>query len=360
MNKRIEDPLQIKMMSDPFKYYSAIIKDIQEAQKYIYIELYRFTSDPIGVRFRDNLVRKAKEGVKVKLLIDSWAASSTYSFFSELVEAGGELKFFKKVRLSWDTFTKNHRRDHRKIFVFDDQITYIGSGNIAGYSLNWRESMFRIKGGIAKKFKEIIDQNFEIYKKFFYDKIEYTKSIKYKDYEILRDVPSIIYQPIQRKLLSLINEAKKEILIETPYFLPGSNLRKALMEASSRGVKVKVVIPKKSDVSIMDILSSRYFGELSKQNIKIYFYLPQALHAKLFMVDREVFVIGSANFDYRSFRYQHEICLLGKNKSLIRQIINHSNETLKDSEPFDYNKWLNRPMIQRFFERLLVPFRHFF
>lgn len=355
-----EDHLQIRLMSDPFKYYSAIIKDIQEAQSYIYIELYRFTSDPFGARFRDNLVKKAKEGVKIRLLIDSWAASSTHSFFSELIEAGGEVKFFKKVRISWDTFTKNHRRDHRKIFVIDDNISYIGSGNISGYSLNWRESMFRIKGSIAKKFKAIIEENFKIYNKFFYDKIEYTKSIKYKDYVIIRDVPSIIHQPIQRKLLALINSAKKEILIETPYFLPGSNLRKALMEAASRGVKVKVFIPKKSDVGIMDVLSSRYFGELSRQNIKIFFYLPQALHAKIFMVDREIFVVGSANFDYRSFRYQHEICLLGTNKSLVRQIINHSNETLKDSEAFDYDAWLNRPMIQRFFERVLVPFRHFF
>jgi cardiolipin synthase A/B len=110
----------------------------------------------------------------------------------------------------------------------------------------------------------------------------------------------------------------------------------------------------------MDILSGRYLGELARQNIKMFFYLPQALHAKIFMVDRETFLIGSSNFDYRSFRYQHEICLLGKNKSLIRQIINHSNETLKESEPFDYESWTHRPMIQRFFERVLVPFRHFF
>jgi cardiolipin synthase A/B len=355
-----EDPLQIRMISDPFKYYAAIIKDIQEAQNYIYIELYKFTSDPIGIRFRDNLIKKAKEGVKVKLLIDSWAASSSYSFFANLVEAGGELRFFKKIKFSWDTFTKNHRRDHRKIFVIDDHISYIGSGNISGYSLNWRESMFRIKGDIAKKFKNIINENFEIYNKFFYDKSIYTKSIKFKDYEIIRDVPSMIFQPVQRRLLELINNAKKEILIETPYFLPGSNLRKALMEASLRGVKVKVVIPKKSDVGIMDILSGRYLGELARQNVKMFFYLPQALHAKIFMVDRETFLIGSSNFDYRSFRYQHEICLLGKNKSLIRQIINHSNETLKESEPFDYESWTNRPMIQRFFERVLVPFRHFF
>ncbi len=355
-----EDPLQFKMYSDPFKYFAAMLKDIHEAKDFIYIEIYRFVNDPIGIRFRDYLIKKAKEGVKVKLLIDSWGASSNYHFFSELIENGGELRFFKKIKFSWDTFTKNHRRDHRKIIIIDNDITYIGSGNISGYALNWRESMFRIKGSIAKKMTKIFFENYDIYNKFFYDKNEYTKSVKYHNYLILRDVPALRFQPVQKKLLELINNAQKEVLIETPYFLPGSNLRKALIEASARGVNVKIVIPKKSDVGVMDILTSRYLGELSRQKIKIYFYMPQNLHAKVFMFDRKTFLVGSANFDYRSFRYQHEICLMGENKSLIRQIINHSNETLKESEAFDIESWENRPKIQRFFERVLVPFRHFF
>ncbi len=359
MDKCAEN-LQIKLISDPFKYFSAILKDIEEAKSHIYIEIYRFTTDPIGTRFRDYLIKKVKQGVKVKLLIDSWGASSNYSFFSDFTDAGGELRFFKKIRISWDTFTKNHRRDHRKVFVIDDQITYIGSGNISAYSLNWRESMFRIKGDIAKKFSKIFHQNYELYNKFFYDKNEYTKSVDYHNYQILRDVPSIIFQPVQKKLLRLINTAKKEIFIETPYFLPGSNLRKALMDAADRGVNVNIIIPKKSDIGVMDILSGRYFGELSKHNVQIFFYMPQNLHAKIFMVDRRAFVVGSSNFDYRSFRYQHEICLYGENKSLIRQIVNHVNETIKNSDPFDYEAWTNRPIMQRFFERLLVPFRHFF
>ena len=352
--------MQIKLISDPFKYFTAILKDIEAAKSFVYIEIYRFKNDPIGTRFRDVLIKKAKEGVKVKLLIDSWGASSGYGFFQDLVDAGGELRFFKKIRISWDTFTKNHRRDHRKIFIIDNEITYIGSGNISSYSLNWRESMFRIKGKIAGKFQRVFEENYEIYNKFFYDKNEYTKSIKFGNYIILRDVPSIKYQPVQRKMLELINKAEKEVLIETPYFLPGANLRKALIEASNRGVKVKVIIPKKSDVGIMDILTSRYLGEMAQQKINIHFYMPQNLHAKIFMVDRKAFIIGSANFDYRSFRYQHEICLYGENASLIRQIINHSNETIKETEAFHYESWLYRPMIQRFFERVLVPFRHFF
>ncbi len=355
-----DQSIQFRMFSDPLMFYTAMLNDIKNAKDYIFLEIYRFRNDPLGVRFRDNLVKKCKEGVKVKLLIDSWGAASSQSFFQDLIDAGGELRFFKKVKLNLDTFTKSHRRNHRKILIIDDQITFIGSANIAGYSFNWRESMFRIKGGIARKFKEVFYGNYRIYKKYFYDKIAYTRTIKYGNYEILRDVPSLTQQPVQRKFLKLINQAEREITIETPYFLPGSNLRKALAEASQRGVNVRVIIPKKSDVGIMDLLASKYLGELSEAGIKIFFFLPQNLHAKLFMADKKYFLVGSSNFDYRSFRYMHEICLFGENKSLIRQMVNHTNETLKESEPFDYQRWLHRPVIQRFFEWLLVPFRHLF
>ncbi len=352
--------LQFKMMSDPLVYYTAMLNDIKKASNYIYIEIYRFRNDPMGVRFRDYLVKKCQEGVKVRLLIDSWGASSSVSFFQELLDAGGELRFFKKIRFGWDMFTKGHRRNHRKIIVIDDDITYIGSANISGYSFNWRESVFRIKGPIAKQFKQIIAENYKIYRKYFYDKQAYTKTIRYHDLEILRDVPSIPYQPVKKKFLGLIHAAQKEIVIETPYFLPGSSLRKALSDAAGRGVKVYVHIPKKSDVGILDVLTSKYLGEMAEYGVQIFFFAPQNLHAKLFLADRTHFVVGSSNFDYRSFRYMHEICLAGQQKSLVRQIINHMNETRKKSEAFDFGRWIQRPIIQRFFEWLFVPLRHLF
>ncbi len=352
--------LQIRLIADPLAYYTAMLSDINRAREYIFLEIYRFRNDPIGIRFRDNLIKKCREGVKVRLLLDSWGAASGLAFFQELIEAGGELRFFKKIKLNWDAFTRSHRRDHRKILVIDDEVTWIGSANIAGYSLNWRESMFRIKGAIAKPFKRIISQNYNIYNKYFYDKLSYTRLIKFNGLEIIRDVPSIAFQPVKKKFLELIQAATKEIVIETPYFLPGSSLRKALMDAAMRGVNVYVHIPKKSDVGIMDVLSSKYLGEMAEKGVQFFFYLPQNLHAKMFLSDRKYFVVGSSNFDYRSLRYQHEICLAGEHKSLVRQMISHMNETRRSSEAFDYERWMQRPVIQRFFEWLLVPLRHLF
>jgi cardiolipin synthase A/B len=352
--------LQIKMFSDPLVFLTAMLNDIKGATRYIYLEVYRFRNDPLGIRFRDNLIQKCRQGVEVKLLIDSWGASSNYAFFKDLIDAGGDVKFFKKIKITWDAFTRNHRRDHRKILIIDDHITYIGSANISGYAINWRESVFRIKGEIAKKFKDVVNQNVKIYNKFLYDKIAYTRKINYDKFQIIRDVPSLKHQPVQRKYLELIQKSEKEIFIETPYFLPGSGLRKALMDASERGVKVNIIIPKNSDIHILDVLAGRYLGELWQKKVNIYLYLSQNLHSKIFLVDRTYFMIGSSNFDYRSFRYQHEICLFGEHKSLNRQLVNHFNQTLKDCITFDYYQWLRRPLLQRFFERLLVPFRHLF
>jgi cardiolipin synthase len=158
----------------------------------------------------------------------------------------------------------------------------------------------------------------------------------------------------------LIKNADRQILIETPYFLPGYFLRKVLMEACKRGVEVIVVVPRHSDVMLVDILRNRYLGPLNQQGLQFRYYLPGILHAKAMLVDQSVFAIGSPNFDYRSFRYMHEIVLIGREEAIINQLNDHIRETLKESEPFDYEKWLKRPRLQMFIEWLLLPFRHFF
>jgi cardiolipin synthase len=157
----------------------------------------------------------------------------------------------------------------------------------------------------------------------------------------------------------MIRSAKTSIAIESPYFLPGYILRKLLMEAARRGVDVTIITPKQSDVTMVDIVRSKYLGLLYKSGINLQFYLPYNLHAKLVMVDGTVFSVGSSNFDYRSFRYMHEVMLFGKDKAMIQGFQQHITETLLECEEFDYPKWLRRPMMHKVFEALLIPLRHF-
>jgi len=344
----------------PPDLYQAMLKDIEHAKDYIYLETYKFGNDSIGNRFRNALTKKAKEGVKIKLLIDSWGAGVPLSYFSDMTRCGAEVRYYKKIVLAFDFFTKNHRRNHRKLLIIDDRITYIGSANIAGHSIKWRELQMRISGPISIHFRRNFLTSFKSYNKYLFNKFNYRKSVYFGDFEIVQDIPSIYRQRIKKKFEHLISSATKEIIIETPYFIPGFKLRKLLMDAASRGVDVKVIMPLNSDVKIVDLLRNKYLGMMHRNKVNLLFYIPTNLHAKAALFDNDTFSIGSANFDYRSFRYMYEIAIFGKNPVVVSELRKHIDETLKACIPFDYKAWMNRPLIEKIISQLLVPFRHLF
>lgn len=352
--------LPYRLFNLPAAYFDAMLSDISRARRYVYFEIYKFYDDEIGQLFKEALTRKAAEGVEVKLLIDSWGAAVPDDYFRELTDSGGEVRFFTKIKFVIDFFTKNHRRNHRKLLVIDDEISWIGSANVTAYSLPWRELMLRMEGDMAVSFKKVFNLDFRLYNKYFFEKNSYIRLIRHGDFEIVRDVPSIAKKRINKKFIRLIRNADHQIHIETPYFLPGYFLRKALMDACKRGVEVTVVVPRHSDVMLIDILRNRYLGPLHQRGLKFRYYLPDILHAKAMLVDNEIFAIGSANFDYRSFRYMHEIVIIGREATITGQLKQHIEETLSQTESFDYEKWRNRPRVQQFIEWLLLPFRHFF
>jgi cardiolipin synthase len=349
-----------KLYSDPPRFYEAMLKDIRQAENYIYLEFYKFGNDEVGIQFRDELTKAAARGVQVKLLLDSWGVSYTETFFSELIALGGEVRFFRKILYTFDFFTKNHRRNHRKFLLIDDQISYMGSANITAYSLQWRESMIRFTGSITLMFKRSFLESYKIYNKYIFNKFAYKKSKIIDHFELVEDMPSIYRQRVKTKLERLMRKAKREIIIETPYFLPGHRIRKILADAAKRGINVKIILPMHSDVRSIDLLSSKYLGYYYSNKIKLVFYTLNNLHAKLLLIDGETFGLGSPNIDYRSFRYQHEVMLFGTNKGIIEDIRQHINATLLNCQDFDHVSWLRRPRIEKILGWLLLPFRHMF
>ncbi len=354
--------MEYQIIDDTLLFYNLMLNDIAHAKEYVFLETYKFANDHMGIRFRDALTKKSREGVKVKILIDSWGKGPvSESFFSELTGLGGEVKFFEKIKINSDIFTRGHRRDHRKILVIDDVISYIGSANITGYNLNWRELCLRMEGPLAVSFKKVFLENFNAFNPFIItNKVTFTRKIRSGDFEIIRDVPSIQFQRLRKRYTQLIRQAEHSVVIETPYFLPGFQLRKAMMEASKRGVAVEVIMPKHSDMRMVDILRNKYLGLLHDAGIKLLFYLPHNLHAKLLVIDDEIFSISSANFDFRSFRYQYEIALIGSEPKILAQLREHIAETIRNSQELDYLEWKRRPLIEKIFEWILLPFRHFF
>ncbi len=350
----------VALYDNPVLFNQAMLDDIAAAKDFIYLEMYKFGHDANGIRFRDILGKKCAEGLQVKLLLDSWGTPPNPVFFGAITSNGGEVRYFKKIRFFLDFFTKNHRRNHRKLLIIDDRITYLGSANINSYSMNWRELVLKLEGPITHIFRKTFLESYKQYRKYIFNKFAYKRTIHYKGFEIIQDLPSIYRQRIKRRYEKLIMKAHAEIVIESPYFLPGFKLRRYLMLAARRGVNVKIIMPLHSDVRLVDLLRDKYLGFYHYNNIKLYYYRPNNLHAKCMLVDNEIFAIGTANFDYRSFRYLHEIMLLSSHKPIVNLLRSHLDETLRNCVEFDLQSWARRPLIEKVFGWFLIPFRHLF
>lgn len=327
-----------------------MLKDIKQAKKSIFLETYIYDKDSVGEKFKKALMKKASQGVKVKVLVDAWGSTADKAFFQDLIDEGAEVRFYREFRYTIRIFSKNHERNHRKLLIIDNKVSYIGSANITASCLNWRELVIRLEGDITPHFSKSFKQSWQSFGKPVKRRFN---SVIHKGFEIIQEVPSLKYKTTEKKYVQLIESAKKTILIEAPYFVPSHGIRKAFARAVKRHVKIVVVLPKISDVKIIDIVRNRYLGELHKEGIKIYYYSPKILHSKLFIMDNKFFILGSSNLDYRSFLHQYEINLLGKDRKIINELNKYFYSTLLDSTKFNINEWKRRSSLVKIPEMII-------
>jgi cardiolipin synthase len=347
---------EYQLFSTTEGWIDCLVQDIKQAKHYIYIETFKFNDDAAGEKVCDALIHQANKGLDIKIIVDSWGTRHS-ALLVKMQKQGIAVRFFKKIVFSVNLFSKNHKRNHRKIIAIDNNISYIGSANFTEYSYKWRESMLRIQQcDLTETFKHIFLENFKIYKKQI-RKRKYYKTITLKNFKIIRETPSIIHQKSRNYFMKLIDHAKESIDIITPYFLAGQPIIDKLGKAVKRGVQVRLIIPKHSDVRSIDFLRDLFLGVLYKKGIKIEFFQKGNIHAKLMLIDRHIFSIGSTNFDYRSFRYMHEINLSGENSVINDLIAEYIEDTLTECEPFCYVKWIERPLHQKIIGILLYPVR---
>lgn len=347
------------IFDDNLKLFESMMEDMANAKRSIYIETFRFGKDAMGERFRMVLYQKAKEGIAIKLLLDAWGTGTDLSFFQPLIDVGVEIRMFRKFRLTKGVLAKNHCRNHRKLLLVDSEIGYMGSANITAYSISWKELNLRTTDhSLLKVFRRSFRDSYRNYNKYDLPVVASYKTYSFNDWIFIQDYPDSYRQRIKRKYEALIRSAQKEVIIETPYFLPGHVLRKEMMEAAKRGVDVKVLIPRSSDVRVVDIIRRHYLGKLHEAGIKFYFYEAGNLHAKSVQIDGQTFCLSSANFDYRSFRYQYEIALLGKKPAILNQLKEHYEKTIELCGSFDYDSWEQRAGVEKLIEFILLPFRY--
>lgn len=343
--------------SNPRHIYEKMLDDINSAKKFIFLETYIFDDDEIGKKFRNLLIKKAKQGLKIKLLLDAWGGTAKIPFFDKLKKAGAEIRFFREIRYLVRFFSKNHERNHRKLLIIDNHITYIGSMNITARCLDWRELVLRIKGDISCDFAKSFFQSWQMYGELNKKRL---KTIVHHEFEIIQDIPSYVGRATENKLYKLLSRARKKILIETPYFIPSIKLINTLGKLVKKGIKVSLLIPYSSDVRIVDVVRNSSLGRLYKKGIMIHYYTDKkTMHSKLLVVDDNFFMMGSSNIDYRSFIHNYEINFVGKDKEMIKELKEFFNEGIKNSKPFDFEEWKNRSSGLKIVELILQMVKHY-
>ena len=299
--------------------YKKLLKLLKSADKSIYISTYIFGKDDVTKTILDILVKKAKEGLEVKLLIDAIGSQSlefNQSILKPLKMAGGEYHFFMSM-LKHPMESRLNLRNHRKMIVVDYCHVMSGGINISDIYLSpkktetlWMDLSFLIHGAAALHYKEIFRYNWEsdtktALKEFKGDgsKLVYGKSIV----QVVPSGPDVDSDALYEALLASLYEAKEKIWIVTPYFAPDSSLMDALIVAKHRGIEIKIITTKISDNFLADISRSGFLRVLDKEEVEILFYKENMMHAKAIMIDEKCAILGSLNFDARSFFYNFEV-----------------------------------------------------
>ncbi len=350
--------------ADKFRH---LLLDIAQAKEHIHIDYYVFHDDKLGNSIKNALIEKSLQGVEVRVIYDSFGSRQTgKAFFEDMRKAGIEAESFLKIAMPKITSRLNYR-NHRKIVVIDGRIGYVGGMNIADRYVDgfewgiWRDTHARVEGKGVQGLQSI----------FFIDWffVSQTLITSRKYFPVLPNFGNVAMQTVNSGPLKderqiaygitqAIYEAKKSILIQTPYFIPPESVIGALQTAALRGVDVRVMMSKRSDVTMVQKASKSYVKQMLESGIKMFFYTKGFLHSKMMVFDESLTLIGSVNFDNRSFEYNFEIESFVYSEEVAANAIQIFGDDVKNSEEVLLKEWMKRPKINRFIEsifRLFAP-----
>ncbi len=360
-NSRITRGNLIEPLHNGDVFYRAELDAIRGAKQSTNVEAYIFQRGEIAERFRDVVTERARNGVNVRLTLDAMGSFSTPKrYFKEFRNAGGKIEFYHPLR--WNTWMRSNYRTHRELVVIDGQTAFLGGAGIADHWLKqvkddpqWRDQMFRIRGDAVRGLQGAFLENWlEASGELLAGEQFFPKQGQHGSATclVVTSTPSRGGSTRARVLFqALIAGAKKSIQITTPYFLPEQSLRDELIKAKHRGVNVRILVPgAKSDHLMTRSSSRRVYGPLLEAGIEIHEYQPSMLHAKIMVLDGVWSVLGSTNFDNRSFGLNDEINLAALDSQLANYLTEEFNRDLEKSNSVSFEQWKKRPVWERVVE----------
>ncbi len=353
---------EVQIFTNGRDKFEAYKRDLLLARNYIHIQYYIIENDNIGNEIATILKQKVQEGVKVRVLYDHVGSFHfDMSYFKKLRRAGVDVYPFMKItfpefanRINW--------RNHRKITVIDGEVGYIGGMNIAdryvtgGKMGHWRDTHLRVKGDVvaAMQVSFAIDWNF-MKRELIEESVPVVDPASISNpvgVQLVTGGPTSQWGNMAFVFQKAIENARKSIYIQTPYFLPSDSLLKALQVAALSKVDVRLMIPRKPDSFLLRYASYSYVKQCLDAGIKIYFYEPGMLHAKVVVIDDEFVTTGSTNFDFRSFEHNFEGNLLLYSKDFNQRMTRIMHDDMMRSTRISLRAWRRRSMWQKALESL--------
>ncbi len=346
------------LLVDGENYFPAILQDIAEAKKTVFIELYLVHSGKITDLFIDALTQAAARQVGVFMLLDAFGASKLQQADRQhLSEAGVHLAVYNPFRLS--RLRRSLHRTHRKIIVIDNTLAYTGGAGISDLfapgpetGQYWHDTMTRIQGPCVNDWTRLFRENWVRWSTIDLPACDTCGARGRDGCGRVVTNQSARRSEIRKSLITHIYRAQRRIWLATPYFVPSRRIRRLLAKAARRGIDTRLLLPGPlTDNPGSRYMARRFYGQLLKGGVRIYEFQPRFLHAKLFLVD-DWASVGSSNMDRWGLIWNLDANQEIQQQKFAAQLEECFNRDFQRSESFVYEKWCMRPWHQRLLELL--------
>ena len=347
----------VQIFTNGTQFYPAMRDAIMAAQSSIDMEAYIFQPGHVADMLIEAMVERALAGVEVRIVMDAIGSVGMGGRSARrLREAGCRLEFYQPIR--WYRLHRLNNRTHRELLVIDGCVAFTGGAGVADWWFapqrsrpTWRDTMARIEGPIVAALQGVFAENW----------LECCGEILTSPRHWPRIAPTgaaeamlVKSSPSDRATVSrvvfqmLIEGAVSSVDISTPYFLPDRALRRALLRASRRGVRVRVVVPgRHTDQQLVRLASRRMFRELIEGGVRIFEYRPSMTHVKALMIDEEWVLIGTTNIDNRSFEHNDEVNVAFREQALTARLRRDFEADLAASDEVTLESWCARPLLEK-------------
>ncbi|MEU6676567.1 phospholipase D-like domain-containing protein [Streptomyces sp. NPDC046925] len=349
--------------------FAAMLDGIRSAQHTVDMMTFVYWKGEIAQHFADALAERARQGVRVRLMLDGFGSRLIEKEQLEVMErAGVQVAWFRKP-LYLSPLKQNHRC-HRKVLVVDEVTAFTGGVGIAeewcGDARNpdeWRDTHVEVRGPAVDGLAAAFAQNWaECHDELFDERDRFIDHTPHGEavVQVVRGSASFGWQDMQTLLRVAIESAEERIRLATAYFAPDDYFIGLLCAAARRGVEVEILLPgAHTDKRVCQLAGQRYYEDLTACGVKVFEYQPTMLHTKVITVDRIMALTGSTNFNRRSLDHDEEVMLAVLDHTFTATLDSHFTEDLERSELISRGRWKRRSPLQRAREAAVVPFRRF-